>query len=86
MHHMDRPVTIENVHNMSWERQSDESDEYPLLVAEISGEMGEDECIHPHWYRYAEVFCAAVWLQSMYNVTVKERVASTTSQEWRCAE
>ena len=77
-HHMDRPLTIGNVHNMSLESLSDEN-KYPHLVAQFSCETEEHECIHVyeyqyHWFdsRYSlKVCCAAVWLHDVYNVTVK---------------
>ena len=71
---MDRPVIIGNVHNISLESLSDESDEYPHLVAQFSCETEVHNCIHfytissPHGFK---VCCAAIWLHDMYNVTVK---------------
>ena len=80
-HHMDRPLTIENVHNMSLESLSDESDEYPHLVAQFSCETEGHECMYMDWYNMDwiliphvpdfHVCCAAIWLQDVYNVTVK---------------
>ena len=100
-HHMDRPFTIGNVHNMSLESSSDDSNEYPHLVAQFSCETEVHECIHLYFnltneytspgefvcclpgvieciHLYSswsvvdfKVCCAAVWLQDMYNVTVK---------------
>ena len=75
-HHMDRPVTIGNVQNMSLERLSDESDEYPHLVAQFSCDAEVHECITSPWYwtryvGYFKVCCAAFWLHDMYSVTVK---------------
>ena len=72
---MDRPLTIGNVHNMSLESMSDESDRYPHLVAQFPCETEGHDCmhLHGHWYYYNNfiVCCAAVWLQDMYNATVK---------------
>ena len=72
-HHIDRPVTIGNVHNMSLESLNDENNEYPHLVAQFSCETEVHDCIHLHWFKYGnfKVCCAAVWLHDMYNVTVK---------------
>ena len=72
-HHMDRPLTIGNVHNMSLESLSDESDEYPHLVAQFSCETEGHECIYMDWSFLpdAQVCCAAIWLHDVYNVTVK---------------
>ena len=80
-HHMDRPLTIGNVHNMSLESLSDESDEYPHLVAQFSCETEGHECIYMDWYNIdrffipgvpdVQVCCAAIWLHDVYNVTVK---------------
>ena len=80
-HHMDRPLTIGNVHNMSLESLSDESDEYPHLVAQFSCETEGHECIYMNWYDTGwsyfpdvpnvQVCCAAIWLHDVYNVTVK---------------
>ena len=75
-HHMDRPLTIGNVHNMSLESLSDESDEYPHLVAQFSCETEGHECIYMDWsfipdFPDFQVCCAAVWLHDVYNVTVK---------------
>jgi len=40
-HHMDRPITIGNVHNMSLESlNSDKNDKYPHLVAQFSCDAG----------------------------------------------
>ena len=79
-HHMDRPLTIGNVHNMSLESWIDESDEYPHLVAQFPCEMEGHECI-PFYFYYSDenhfihldfqVCCAAVWLHDVYNFTVK---------------
>ena len=98
---MDRPLTVGNVHNMSLESSSDDSNEYPHLVAQFSCETEVHECIHLYFNMTNEytspgelglclagviecihlhsswsvvdfkVCCAAVWLQDMYNVTVK---------------
>ena len=79
-HHMDRPLIVNHVHNMSLESQSDESDEYPHLVAEFSCEMEGRECTYLYWSEYFygffdysgfNVCCAAVGLHDVYNVTVK---------------
>ena len=80
-HHMDRPLTIGNVHNMSLESLREESDKYPHLVAQFSCETEEPECIYMDWYDMdwifilgvpdAQVCCAAIWLHDVYNVTVK---------------
>ena len=80
-HHMDRPLTIGNVHNMSLESLSDESDEYPHLVAQFSCETEGHECIYMNRYDTGwsyfpdvtkfQVCCAAIWLHDVYNVTVK---------------
>ena len=75
-HHMDRPLTIGNVHNMSLESLSDESNEYPHLVAQLSCETEEHECIYITIHQdfgtqNFQVCCAAVWLHDVYNVTVK---------------
>ena len=69
-HHMDRPVTIGNVHNMSLENFSEER---PHLVTQFSCETEVCDCIPP-WRASLFDFgwcCAAVWLHDMYNVTVK---------------
>ena len=69
-HHMDRPVTIGNVHNMSLENFSEEC---PHLVTQFSCETEVCDCIPP-WRALLFDFgwcCAAVWLHDMYNVTVK---------------
>ena len=71
---MDRPVVIGNVHNMSLESLSDESDEYPHLVAQFSRETEVHNCIHlsTYWHPHGfKLCCAAIWLHDMYNVTVK---------------
>ena len=71
---MDRPLTIGHVHNMSLESSSDDSNEYPHLVAQFSCETEVHECIQWHLDFFLvnfKVCCAAVWLQDMYNVTVK---------------
>ena len=73
-HHMDRPLTIGHVHNMSLESLNDENDEYPHLVAQFSCETEGHECVHLRFKLSVvdiKVCCAAVWLQDMYNVTVK---------------
>ena len=77
-HHMDRPLTIGNVHSMSLESLSDESDKDPHLVAQFSCETEGHECIYMDWYdRHfpnspgLQVCCAAIWLHEVYNVTVK---------------
>ena len=70
---MDRPLTIGNVHNVSLESLSDESDEGPHLVAHLSCETEGHECIYTGWYDhdFQECSCAAIWLHDVYNVTVK---------------
>ena len=71
---MDRPVIIGKVHNMSLESLSDESDEYPHLVAQFSCKTEVHNCIHLSPYMYPHGFklcCAAIWLHDMHNVTVK---------------
>ena len=80
-HHMDRPLTIGNVHNMSLESLREESDKYPHLVAQFSCETEGHECIYMNWYDTGwsdfpditkfQVCCAAIWLHDLYNVTVK---------------
>ena len=75
-HHMDRPLTIGNVHNMSLESLREESDKYPHLVAQFSCETEEPECIYMDWhfdYNFPDfqACCAAIWLHDVYNVTVK---------------
>ena len=68
-HHMDRPVTIGNVHNMSLENFSDER---PHLVAQFSCETEVWDCISVIAWKYDfDVCCAAVWLHDVYNITVK---------------
>ena len=75
---MDRPVTIGNVHNVSLEGLSDESGEYPHLVAQFSCETEAHECINVHWYAFGsldsnfKLCCAAVWSHNVHNVTVKQ--------------
>ena len=72
---MEAPVTIKNVHNISLESLSDESDGYPHLVALISCEKEIHECINLHWYwaddSDLKVCCATLWLYNVYNVSVK---------------
>ena len=75
---MDRPITIGNVHSMSLESLSDESDKDPHLVAQLSCETEGHECIYMDWYdRHfpnspsLQLCCAAIWLHDVYNVTVK---------------
>ena len=71
---MDRPVIVGNVHNMSLESLSDESDEYPHLLAEFSCETEGHNCIHlyTHWFPHGfKVCCAAIWLHDIHNMTVK---------------
>ena len=79
-HHLDRPLTIGNVHNLSLESLHEESDKYPHLVAELSCETEGCECIHLYEHAYynvsryrisLKVCCAAIWLHDVYNVTVK---------------
>ena len=72
-HHMDRPLTIGNVHNMSLESLSDENDEGPHLVAHLSCETEGHECVYTSWYDhdFQECSCTAIWLHDVYNVTVK---------------
>ena len=75
-HHMEKPLTIGNVRNMSLESLSDESDEYPHLVAQLSCETEKHECININvdwnfYLQYFQVCCAAVWLHDVHNVTVK---------------
>ena len=68
-HHMDRPVTIGNVHNMSLESFSNE---YPHLVPQFSCETKAHGCLRVSaWKYHFNVCCAAIWLYDMYNVTVK---------------
>ena len=71
---MDRPVIIGNVHNMSLESLSGESDEYPHLVAQFSCETEGHNCIHLSMYWYPHVFkvcCAAIWGHDIHKVSVK---------------
>ena len=82
-HHMDRPLTIRHVHNMSLESLSDESDKYPHLVAQLSCETEECECIYMDWSLDFQVCCAAVWLHDVYNVIVKG--ISITVSDSQCA-
>ena len=72
-HYMDRSVIIGNVHNLSLEGFSDESDEYPHLVAQLSCNTETRGCIPLHRRHFGDsrMCCAAVWLHDMYNVTVK---------------
>ena len=70
-HHMDRPLTIGNVHNMSLDSLSEEGDKYPHLVAQFSCETEECECIYIDRFFDLPVCCAAIWLHDVYNVTVK---------------
>ena len=66
---MERPVIIGNVHNMSLESLSDESDEYPHLVAQFSCETDVHNCMHLFTYgNYNGLCCAAVWLNDMHNI------------------
>ena len=69
-HHMDRPVTIGNVHNMSLENFSEER---PHLVTQFSCETEVCDCISLWRASFFDFgwCCAAVWLHDMYNVTVK---------------
>ena len=70
---MDRPVIIGNVHNMSLESLSDESDEYPHLVAQFSCKPEVHNCIYLTIFDYDHsiVCCAAIWLHDMHNISVK---------------
>ena len=68
---MDRPLTIGNVHNISLESSSDESDEYPHLVAQFPCETERHECSYWHILETYKVCCAAVWFHDLHNVTVK---------------
>ena len=69
-HHMDRPVTIGNVHNMSLENFSEER---PHLVTQFSCKTELCDCIPPQRALLFDfgLCCAAVWLHDMQNVTVK---------------
>ena len=69
-HHMDRPVTIGNVHNMSLENFSEER---PHLVTQFSCKTEVCDCIPPQGALLFDFgwCCAAVWLHDMHNVTVK---------------
>ena len=68
-HHMDRPVTIGNVHNMSLESFSNE---YPHLVVQFSCETKAHKCLQVSAWKYQfDVCCAAIWLSDIHNVTVK---------------
>ena len=73
-HHMDRPVTIGNVHNVSLEGLRDKSGEYPHLVTKFFC-YKVPKCIPldslSNWITNPYVCCAAVWLHNLFNVTVK---------------
>ena len=68
---MDRPLTIGNVHNISLESSSDESDEYPHLVAQFPCETERHECLYLLLTRTLKVCCAALWFHDVHNATVK---------------
>ena len=68
-HHMDRPVTIGKVHNMSLESFNSER---PHLVAHFSCRIMEHDCIPVSaWIYRFDVCCAAFWLHDVHNVTFK---------------
>ena len=68
-HHMDRPVTIGNVHNMSLESFSSER---PHLVAQFFCETEPHDCIPVSaWKSDFNVCCAAIWLHDVHNVTLR---------------
>ena len=67
---MDRPVVIGNVHNISLESLSGESDEYPHLVAQFSCKTEVHNCIYLYRFGF-KVCCAAIWGHDIQNVTVK---------------
>ena len=70
-HHMDRPVTIGNVQNISLESFSSER---PHLVAQFSCRIMEHEsdCIPVSAWKYeVDVCCAAFWLHDVHNVIFK---------------
>ena len=73
-HHMDRPLTIGNVHNMSLEDLRDKSGEYPHLVTKFFC-YKVPKCIPldslSNWITNPKVCCAALWLHNLFNVTVK---------------
>ena len=73
-HHMDRPLTIGNVHNISLESLSDKRDEYPHLVAQFPCETEGHECLYLYldWYYLTlKVCCAALCFHDLHNATVK---------------
>ena len=65
-HHVDRPLTMGNVHNMSWENGGEVDDERPLLVTRFSCETEEHICTYT-----SDICCAAVLLHDINNVTIK---------------
>ena len=66
-HHMDQPLTIGNVHNMSLENYSDER---PHLVTQFSCETEKDDHTHAEG-GISDECCAAVSLHDAYNVTFR---------------
>ena len=63
-HHMDRPLIIGNVQNITLEA-SNKRGEHPELLAEFT--CGHHHCIHAKWQN---VCCAAVFLHDIHNVTL----------------
>ena len=69
-HHMDRPVTVRNVHNVSLESFSEVT---PYLVALFPCPNEIQDCIHVDMFaspKAIDVCCAAIMLHNAYNVTV----------------
>ena len=68
-HHMDRPVTIGNVHNMSLENFSSER---PHLATQFFCETEPHDCISVSaWIYRFDVCCATFWLHDVHSVTFK---------------
>ena len=69
IHHMDRPATICNVHNISLESFSEER---PHLVAQFFNMTMKHDCLPVSAWIYSfNACCAAIWLHDVHNVTVK---------------
>ena len=69
-HHMDRPVIIGTVHNISLENFSNK---HPHLVAQCSCNTKTHGYLHVsdwhHQFNNFNVWFAAIWLHDMHNVT-----------------
>ena len=81
-HHMDRPLNVTYVHNLSLESIYSVNNDPPHLVAMFSceAERGSD-CIHIHIeYMNVAVCCVAVRLHNVHNVALKGIIISAQKQ------